>query len=43
MNLVVHRAAKRREVADWISAMIAGRVSKRELLRPSTYIKLLFK
>lgn len=43
VNLVVHRAGKRREVADWISAMIAGRVSKRELLRPSTYIKLLFK
>lgn len=43
VNLVVNRARKRREVADWISAMIAGKVTKRELLHPSTYMKLLFK
>ena len=43
VNLVVHRAAKRPEVADWISQMIAGQVSKRELLRPGTYVKLLLK
>lgn len=43
VNLVVNRASKRQEVADWISAMIAGKVSKRELVYPSTYIKLLVK
>jgi geranylgeranyl reductase family protein len=43
VNLVVNRASKRGEVADWISAMIAGKINKRELLYPSTYIKLLLK
>jgi geranylgeranyl reductase family protein len=43
VNLVVNRASKRQEVADWISAMIAGKISKRELVYPSTYVKLLLK
>ncbi|RMI17306.1 MAG: NAD(P)/FAD-dependent oxidoreductase, partial [Calditrichaeota bacterium] len=43
VNLVIGRAAKSREVADWISGMMSGYISKRELLSPLTYIKLLFK
>ncbi|RMI09272.1 MAG: NAD(P)/FAD-dependent oxidoreductase, partial [Calditrichaeota bacterium] len=43
LNLVIRRASRSREVADWISGMIAGTVSKRELLSPFTYLKLLFK
>lgn len=43
VNLVVSRAGKRREVADWISDMIAGKISKRELLSPLTYMRLLLR
>lgn len=43
VELVIHRANKRPEVSDWMSKMIAGQVSKRELLYPQTYFKLLFK
>ena len=43
INLVVNRASKRPEVADWISNMIAGTVSKKDLLKPNTYLKLVFK
>ncbi len=42
INLVVSRANRRPEVADWISDMIAGTVSKRDLLSPKTYLKLIF-
>ncbi len=43
VNLVVGRAAKREEVADWITGMISGTVDKRDLLKPRTYVNLLFK
>lgn len=43
VELVIHRANKRQEVSDWMSKMIAGQVSKKELLYPQTYFKLLFK
>ncbi len=43
VDMVVDRANKRKEVANWISGMIAGTVSKRDLLSPMTYAKLLFK
>jgi len=42
VNLVVGKASRSKHVSDWISEMIAGRVSKRELLSPLTYLRLLF-
>ncbi len=42
VNLVVKRAQDQPEVADWISGMMSGSISKRELLYPKTYFKLLF-
>ena len=42
VNLVVGKASRSKRVADWISDMIAGQVSKRELLSPLTYLRLLF-
>ncbi len=42
VNLVVGKAGKSREVSGWISRMIAGTTSRRELLSPFTYLKLLF-
>ncbi len=42
VNLVIGKAARSRKVADWISGMMSGTISKRELLSPMTYIKLLF-
>ena len=42
VNLVVKRAQDQPEVAEWISGMMSGSISKRELLYPKTYFKLLF-
>lgn len=43
LNLVVGRAAKSEEVRLWISAMMAGTLSRRMLANPMTYMRLLFK
>ncbi len=42
VNLVVSKASRSKRVSDWISDMIAGKVSKRELLSPLTYLRLIF-
>ncbi len=42
VNLVVKKASKNPKVSDWISGMIAGNISRRELLSPMTYLKLIF-
>ncbi len=42
VNLIVKRAAEKKEISDWIAGMIAGTISKRELLSPLTYLKLMF-
>lgn len=41
LNLVVSRAAAYQEVRDWISAMMAGTASRRDLTSPMTYLRLL--
>ncbi len=42
LNLVVNRAAAYQEVRDWISAMMAGTVPRKDLTSPLTYLRLLF-
>ena len=42
LNLVINRAARRPEVRHWISTMMLGSASKRELKSPMTYLRLLF-
>ncbi|MEL6822399.1 MAG: hypothetical protein AAFP70_11600, partial [Calditrichota bacterium] len=41
VNLVVNKAAKSPDVSLWISDMMAGRHTKKALLNPATYFKLL--
>lgn len=43
LNLVVGRAARNKEVRDWIAGMMAGTQSKESMRSPLTYLKLLFK
>ena len=43
VNMIVDRASKNQEVRKWMSDMMAGTVSKRDLLSPMTYTKLIFK
>jgi geranylgeranyl reductase family protein len=43
LDLVLGRAARRREVADWLGMMLCGRVSKAVLRSPWTYLRLLAK
>lgn len=42
LNLVVGRAARNKEVRDWIASMMAGTVTRRMLKSPLTYLRLLF-
>lgn len=43
VDFIVGKAQRNREVADWISGMMSGMITKRQLLNPITYAKLLFK
>jgi len=43
LNLVVGRAAKNPEVAEWISSMMADEAPKEALASPLTYLRLLFR
>lgn len=43
LNLIVSRAARRAEVREWISMMMAGTAPKETLKSPLTYLRLLLK
>ena len=42
LNFVVDKAARSREVQEWISGMLANEEAKKELVSPLFYLKLLF-
>ena len=42
LELVIGRAAESAQVRDWIALMLAGRISKKVLKSPLTYLRLLF-
>lgn len=42
LDLVVDRAARNPEAREWIALMMAGAVSKKVLMSPLTYLRLLF-
>ncbi|MFQ5630762.1 MAG: NAD(P)/FAD-dependent oxidoreductase [bacterium] len=43
LNLIVSRAARRKDVRDWISMMMAGIAPKNTLKSPFTYFRMLLK
>ena len=41
LNFVIQKAHQKQQISQWISDMIAGNVSRNELLSPMTYIRLM--
>lgn len=41
VNLVVSKASRSSDVRDWLTGMVTGTISKRELLSPMTYVRLM--